>query len=196
MHVFTLSSGFFRSGFSYFSWQSLIRDWEPLLESIVRANTYTVNTADLGVIFQILHAVECFFNIHIFLTSVDICMCSILHFWLNRVTGTHARDFIVRFSRFLHHSIKDKAEVQTFKKFVKWSVKFSYIIGFSRIPRYRRKRTVSLRVFADNAQLCFALSAKSGSDRKLRISGRIWRSFSKMLIVLRFVSISVWKMQK
>ncbi len=29
--------------------------------------------------------------------------------------------------------------------------KFSHIIGFSRIPRYRRKRTVSLRVFGENA---------------------------------------------
>ncbi len=52
---------------------------------------------------------------------------------------------------FWHHPIKDKAEVQTFKNFVKSRVKLSYKIGFSRIPRYRRKCTVSLRVFCEYA---------------------------------------------
>ncbi len=76
-------------------------------------------------------------------------------------------------------------------------------------PRFRRKHEVWLRFFAenaqndpkthnyeDNAQPCFSLSAKMGSDQKFRISGRIWRTFSNMLAVLRFVSISDWKMQK
>jgi hypothetical protein len=62
---------------------------------------------------------------------------------------------------FWHHSIKDKAEVQTYNNFVKWRVKFSYIIGFSRIPRYRRKRTVSFRVFGENATFHSAYSPKS-----------------------------------
>jgi hypothetical protein len=38
--------------------------------------------------------------------------------------------------------------------------KFSYIIGFSRIPRNRRKRTVSLRVFGENATFHSAYSLK------------------------------------
>ncbi len=65
------------------------------------------------------------------------------------------------FTFILHHSIKDKAEVQTFKNFLKWSVKFSYIIGFSRLPRYRRKRTVSLHVFGENAMFHSTYSPKS-----------------------------------
>jgi hypothetical protein len=36
----------------------------------------------------------------------------------------------------------------------------------------------------------FALLAKTASDRKLQISGRILRIFLNMLAVLRFVSIS------
>jgi hypothetical protein len=32
--------------------------------------------------------------------------------------GTHAQDFIAHFSHFLHHSRKDKAEVQNVKNFV------------------------------------------------------------------------------
>ncbi len=75
--------------------------------------------------------------------------------------GTHARDFIVRFSHFFcHHSIKDKAEAQNFQIFIKLSVQSSYIIGFSRIPRYRRKRTVSLCVFGENATFHCAYSPK------------------------------------
>ncbi len=65
------------------------------------------------------------------------------------------------FHVFWHHPIKDKAEVQTFKKFVKWRVKFSYKIGFSQIPRYRQKRTVSLRIFGENATFHSAYSPKS-----------------------------------
>ncbi len=65
------------------------------------------------------------------------------------------------FTFFWLHSIKDKAEVQTFKNFLKWSVQFSYIIGFSRLPRYRRKHTVSLRVFGENATFHSAYSPKS-----------------------------------
>jgi hypothetical protein len=52
--------------------------------------------------------------------------------------------------------MKDKAEAQNFKNFVKLSVKSSYIIGFSRIPRYRRNRAVSLRVFGENAMFHFS----------------------------------------
>ncbi len=65
-----------------------------------------------------------------------------------------------------------------------------------------RKRTVTktalklLCVLGDNIQPCFALSAKTWSDRKLRISGRIWRIFSKMLGVLRFVFVSDCMKQK
>jgi hypothetical protein len=55
------------------------------------------------------------------------------------------------FTIFWHHSIIDKAEAQNFKKVVKISVKYQYMTGFSRIPRYRRKRTVSLHVFCENA---------------------------------------------
>jgi hypothetical protein len=44
------------------------------------------------------------------------CMCTF--------KGTHARDFIVCFSHFFwHHSIKDKAMVQTFKNFLKMKCK-------------------------------------------------------------------------
>ncbi len=59
------------------------------------------------------------------------------------------------FHIFWHHSTKDKAEAQNFKNFVKLSVKSSYIIRFSQIPRYRQTRTVSLRVFAENVQFRF-----------------------------------------
>jgi hypothetical protein len=64
------------------------------------------------------------------------------------------------FNFFLHHSMIDKAEAQNFKIFVKISVKSSYIIGFSRVPRYRRKRTVSLRVFGKNSTFHSAYSPK------------------------------------
>ncbi len=40
------------------------------------------------------------------------------------------------------------------------TVKSSYIIGFSRIPRYRRKRTVSLRIFGKNVTFHSAYSLK------------------------------------
>ncbi len=36
-----------------------------------------------------------------------------------------------------------------------------YIIGFPRIPRYRQKRTVSLRVFSENATFDSAYSPKT-----------------------------------
>jgi hypothetical protein len=181
------------------------------------------------------------------------------------------------FTFFWHHSIKDKAEVQNFKTFVKLSVKSLYKIGFSRKPRYQWKRTVSFCVFSKNVTFHSAYSTKThnsasslntlytaesaqfystfspmtisltprfpwkrevwlrffaesaqnnpkthsskdntifnsvfsattlshasrfrrkGSDRELQISWRICRIFSKMLAVLRFVSISDWKMQK
>ncbi len=54
----------------------------------------------------------------------------------------------------------DKGEALNFKNFVRLSVKSSYIIGFSRIPRYRWKRTVSLRVFGENATFHSANSPK------------------------------------
>ncbi len=44
----------------------------------------------------------------------------------------------------------DKAEAQNFKNLVQLSVKSLYIIGFLWLPCYRRKRTVSLRVFSEN----------------------------------------------
>jgi hypothetical protein len=76
--------------------------------------------------------------------------------------GTHARDFIVCFLNFFwHHSIIDKAEAQSFTNFVKLSVKSLYIIGFLWIPRYRQKRTVSLRVFSENATFHSAYSPKT-----------------------------------
>ncbi len=87
-------------------------------------------------------------------------------------------------------------------------------------PRFRRKREVWLRFFAENAQN--DLKTHSCEDRakfnsafsattlrhalhfrqkwrviqKLWISGRIWRVFSKKLAVLRFASISDWKLPK
>jgi hypothetical protein len=67
--------------------------------------------------------------------------------------GTH---FIVCFHIFCHRLIKDKAEVHNFKDFVKLSVKFLCIIGFSRIPCYHCKRTVSLRDLVK--ALCFTPS--------------------------------------
>ncbi len=84
-------------------------------------------------------------------------------------------------------------------------------------PRFRQKRKVWLHFFAENAQndpkahsyeesakfnVAFSAttlshaSAKTGSFQKLWISVRILRIFSKMLAVLRSVSISEWKMQK
>jgi hypothetical protein len=42
----------------------------------------------------------------------------------------------------------------------------------------------------------YAILAKMGNDWKFRISGQIWRRFLKMLVVLCFVSISDWNMQK
>jgi hypothetical protein len=73
---------------------------------------------------------------------------------------THARDFIVGFYNFWHHSIIDKPEAQNFKKFVKLSVKSLYIIGFSPkahrfTQRFRQKRYVSLRVFTENEKFRF-----------------------------------------
>ncbi len=52
-------------------------------------------------------------------------------------------------------------------------------------PRFWRQRSAILRTFGE-----------TGSDGKFRISGRIYRIFLKMLALLRFVSISDWKMQK
>ncbi len=78
--------------------------------------------------------------------------------------GTHARDFIVRFWHFCwHHSVIDKAEAQNFKNFVKISVWPLYIIRFSRIPLYRRKLTVSLRVSGENAAFHSAYLPKTHS---------------------------------
>jgi hypothetical protein len=55
----------------------------------------------------------------------------------------------------------DKVMVQNFKNFVNLSVKSSYIIEFSRISRYCRKRTVSLRVFGKNASFHSAYLPKT-----------------------------------
>jgi hypothetical protein len=80
-------------------------------------------------------------------------------------------------------------------------------------PRFRRKREVWLRVFAENAKSdpkthsyedsakfnpAFSVTTLSHASpfRKLQISVRIWRIFSKALAGLRFVSISDWNMQK
>ncbi len=65
------------------------------------------------------------------------------------------------FTIFWHHSIIDKAEAQNFKNVVKISGKYQYITGLSQIPRYRRKRTVSLRVFVENATFNSAYSPKT-----------------------------------
>jgi hypothetical protein len=49
---------------------------------------------------------------------------------------------------------------------------------------------VSLRVFGDSAQLCYALSAKKGNDRKI---SNIWANLKKiwkMLVILRLASIN------
>jgi hypothetical protein len=43
----------------------------------------------------------------------------------------------------------------------------------------RRQRIVSLHVFCDNAQLCYALLAKMGSDRKYLMSGKIKKKDSQ-----------------
>jgi hypothetical protein len=76
--------------------------------------------------------------------------------------GTHAQDFMVRFSHFFcHHSIIDKAEVQNLKNFIKLIVKSLYIIRFLRILCSRRKCTVSLRVFGKNAMFHTAYSLKT-----------------------------------
>ncbi len=80
-----------------------------------------------------------------------------------------------------------------------------------------RKCEVSLRFIAKNAQykpkmrsyednpscsyaffvtwLCYALSAKTGNDKKLQKSVRIWERFSKMLAILCLASIDDWMMQ-
>ncbi len=55
------------------------------------------------------------------------------------IKGKHARDFIVRF-------------------------KSSYIIGFLRILRYRRKRNVSLRVFGESASFHSAYLPKMNNS--------------------------------
>ncbi len=60
----------------------------------------------------------------------------------------------------------------------------------------RRQRIGSRLVFGDNTPLCYTLSAKTGNDRKFRISGWIWKRFSKMLVILSLTSINDWRMQK
>ncbi len=65
------------------------------------------------------------------------------------------------FTFFWHHSIIDKAEAQNLKQNFKLSVKSLYIIGFSWILCYRRKRTISLRVFGENAMFHSAYSPKT-----------------------------------
>ncbi len=88
-------------------------------------------------------------------------LCCIFYVYLK---DTHARDFVVLFHFFCHHSIKDKAEVQNFINVVKLSVTFSYIIGFSWIPRYYQKHTDSLGLFGKNAMVHAAFSAKTLSS--------------------------------
>jgi hypothetical protein len=60
----------------------------------------------------------------------------------------------------------------------------------------KKTTQISLRIFGDNARLCYALSVKTGSDVKFWITGRIWRRFLKMLALLSFVYTIDWKMQK
>ncbi len=64
------------------------------------------------------------------------------------------------FTIFWHRSIIDKVEAQNLKTFVKISVKSLYITRFFVITSYRRKRTVSLRVFGENATFHHAYSLK------------------------------------
>ncbi len=74
----------------------------------------------------------------------------------------HMHEIYISFLTFFwHHSIIDKPEAQNFKNFVKLSVKSSHIIGFSRIPRYRQKRTLSLRVFGKNDMFRSTYSPKT-----------------------------------
>jgi hypothetical protein len=78
------------------------------------------------------------------------------------IKGTHAQDFIVLFSHFFwNHSIIDKTDVQSFIFLKKLNVKFSLKTGFSRIQRFRRKRTVSLRFFVESATFHSAYSPKT-----------------------------------
>jgi hypothetical protein len=55
------------------------------------------------------------------------------------------------FPIFLASFNKRRGRGPEFKKKFRLRVKFLYINGFSPIPRYRQKRTVSLRVFSKNA---------------------------------------------
>ncbi len=96
------------------------------------------------------------------------------------------------FTFFWHHSVKDKAEVQNFKNVVtsKLSVKTLYKIGFSQIPHYRQKRTVSFCVFSENVMFHSAYSPKThNSASSLNTlftaeSGQFYSAFSSITISL------------
>ncbi len=60
----------------------------------------------------------------------------------------------------------------------------------------RRWRLVSLHVFGDSAQLCYALSVKTGTDRKFWISRQTWKRFLKMFVILCLAFLYDWMMQK
>jgi hypothetical protein len=81
----------------------------------------------------------------------EIKQIFILNIYLKLYLKVHMLEsFLYVFHNFLASFITDKAEAQHFKNFVKISVKSKNITGFSRIPHYRRKRTVSLHVFASS----------------------------------------------
>jgi hypothetical protein len=60
----------------------------------------------------------------------------------------------------------------------------------------QRWRLVSLHVFSDTAQLCYALSVKTGTDRKFWISRRTWKRFLNVFVILCLASLNDWMMQK
>jgi hypothetical protein len=99
---------------------------------------------------------------------------------------------------FWHHSIIDKPEGQNFKNFVKLSVKSSHIIGFSRIPRYRQKRTLSLRVFGKNDTFHSAYSPKTKNSASslntlyIAKSTQFYSAFSPTTISLTLRFREVW----
>ncbi len=98
------------------------------------------------------------------------------------------------FTIFWHHIISDKDEAQHFKNFVKIRVKSKYITGFSQIPRYCRKRTVSLRVFASSLNTLYtAKSAQFHSTVLLTTISLTPRFCRKHKVWLRFFAENAQK---
>jgi hypothetical protein len=74
--------------------------------------------------------------------------------------GTYAWDFIVHFLHFLASFNNRQDRGPKFSKLPKLNVKFSFIIGLSRIPCNRRKCIVSRSVFRKNTMFHYAYSSK------------------------------------